>query len=148
MALVIVGLGLIAIFGQVGQSVTVANRLRDKTLADWIAVSRITELRVQGEFPPIGTRSEDVEMANTKWRLTINISANADSPFIHRADVSVAFADNPDRPVVTVAGFLLQPPQSAPPPVVGGWEPIDLTNQAQPGQNAPAQNPAAQVGLQ
>ena len=142
-ALAIVGLGLIAIFGQVGQSITVANRIRDKTLADWIAVNRITELRLQGTFPPIGTRSEDVDMANTRWRVTIDVSGT-ELANLHRADVSVAFADEPDRPIVTVASFLLQQAQPRLPPATGGWEPIDLSNQAAPGQNPPGQNPPGQ----
>ena len=35
-ALVIVGLGMIAVFGQISQSLTATARLRDKTLATWV----------------------------------------------------------------------------------------------------------------
>jgi general secretion pathway protein I len=136
-ALAIVGLGLIAVFGQVSQSVTTATRLRDKTLADWIAVDRITELRLTGDFPAIGTRSDDVDMANTKWRYSVKVSATEVAD-IRRADVSVGFAENPDRPLVTVAGFLVSPVQPRVPPITSGWEPITAEDAATPpGQNPP-----------
>ena len=45
-ALAIIGLGMVAVFSQLNQSLLAASRLRDKTLASWIALDRITELRV------------------------------------------------------------------------------------------------------
>ncbi len=67
-ALVIVALGLMAAFGQVNQSLTVSSRLRDKTLAHWIASNEMTRMRLLADFPAIGTRSDEVEMARTNWR--------------------------------------------------------------------------------
>jgi general secretion pathway protein I len=135
-ALAIVALGLMAVFGQVSQSVTVAIRLRDKTFADWIAMDQITQLRLGGDFPAVGTRTEDVDMANTKWRCTVKVSAT-DVADLRRADVSVAFADNPDRPVVSVASFLVRQPQPVAPPITNGWEPITPEDEAK----APAPTP-------
>jgi hypothetical protein len=68
---------------------------------------------------------------------------------LRRADVSVAFADSPDRPVVTVASFLVRQPEPRVPPIIGGWEAITPEAQAgaaaqnpPPGQNPPPiQNP-------
>ena len=108
-ALVIVALGLMAAFGQVNQSLTVASRLREKTLAHWVAVNKITELRLLGEFPAIGTRSDEVEMARTKWRFTIKV-VKTPVEALRRIDVSIAFADRPDSVVTTLTGFLGRPP--------------------------------------
>ena len=47
-ALVIVGLGLMAVFSQLNQTIMTASMLRDRTLAHWVAVDRITELRLEG----------------------------------------------------------------------------------------------------
>ena len=110
-ALVIVALGLMAAFGQVNQSLTVASRLRDKTLANWVAVNQMTQLRLLGEFPAIGTRSDEVEMARTTWRYTIKV-VKTPLAALRRVDISIAFGDRPDAVVTTLTGFLGRPAQA------------------------------------
>ena len=110
-ALVIVALGLMAAFGQVNQSLTVASRLRDKTLANWVAVNQMTQLRLLGEFPAIGTRSDGVEMARTTWRYTIKV-VKTPLAALRRVDISIAFADRPDAVVTTMTGVLGRPGQA------------------------------------
>ncbi len=112
-ALVIVALGLMAAFGQVNQTLTVASRLREKTLANWVAVNEMTRLRVLGEFPAISTRSDEVEMARTKWRYTIKV-VKTPVDALRRVDISIAFADRPDSVVTTLTGFLGRPPAVTP----------------------------------
>jgi general secretion pathway protein I len=110
-ALAIIAFGLIAVFSQLGQSATAAARLREKTLAHWVATEKLTELRLSRAFPGLGTSSDEIEMANTRWRYEIRISATEGSE-LRRADVSVAFADEPDRPVATATGFLAERAQA------------------------------------
>lgn len=113
-ALVIVALGLLAAFGQMNQTLTAANRLRERTLAHWVAMDRLAELRLAGDFPPVGRQSDEVEMANTRWRYEIVVS-KTEVDALRRAEIAVAFADQPDRPVATVTGFVGRPvPGSAP----------------------------------
>ena len=119
-ALVIVALGLMAAFGQVNQTLTVSSRLRDKTLAHWVAVNEMTRLRLLGEFPAIGSRSDEVEMARTSWRYTINV-VKTPLDALRRVDISVAFADRPDSVVTTLTGFLGRPQAAA----QGGAAPAD-----------------------
>ena len=107
-ALVIVALGLMAAFGQVNQTLTVASRLRDKTLAHWVAMNEMTRLRLLGEFPAIGSRSDDVDMARTTWRYTIKV-VKTPVEAIRRVDISIAFEDRPDSVVTTLTGFLGRP---------------------------------------
>lgn len=104
-ALVIVGLGMIAVFSQVSQSLTATARLRDKTLATWVATDRITELRLAGEFPDVGDRSDELDMAGVRWVYSIKTTDVGVEDF-RRVDVTVAFADQPDRQLVEVSGFL------------------------------------------
>lgn len=106
-ALAIIAFGLIAVFGQLSQSATAATRLRDKTLAHWVAVDKLTGLRLSGAFPSVGTSSDDVELANRRWHYEIKISAT-DGAKLRRADVTVSFAEKPDRPLITVTGFLAE----------------------------------------
>ncbi len=106
-ALVVVGLGLMAAFGQVNQSLIGASRLKDKTLAHWIAMDRMTELRLLDEFPAEGTRADEVEMAGINWRYSIRVTKTP-LDALRRVDISVGFADRPDSIVSTLTGFLGQ----------------------------------------
>ena len=119
-ALVIVALGLMAAFGQVNQTLTVSSRLRDKSLAHWVAVNEMTRLRLLAEFPAIGSRSDEVEMARTNWRFTINV-VKTPLDALRRVDISVAFADRPDSVVTTLTGFIGRPQAAA----QGGAAPAD-----------------------
>jgi len=110
-ALVIVALGLIAAFGQVNQTITTASRLREKTIAHWIAMNELTRLRLLGEFPATGSRSDEVEMARTTWRYTVKVVKTEMASF-RRVDISVALADQPDAVVTTVSGLLASSPQA------------------------------------
>lgn len=142
-ALAIIAFGLVAVFSQLSQSATAAARLREKTLAHWVAVDRLTELRLSGAFPGEGVSSDEIEMANTRWRYEVKVSAT-DTDDLRRADVSVAYADSPDRPLATVTGFLAE--RRA---ITGlnqsGWSVID-PNAGAPGEAQPEekQEPDAQ----
>ena len=126
-ALVIVALGLMAAFGQVNQSLTVASRLRDKTLANWVAVNQMTELRLVGEFPAIGSRSDEVDMARNTWRYTIKV-VKTPLAAIRRVDISIAFADRPDTVVTTLTGFLGRPPAAGPANApTADWSPLEAS---------------------
>jgi general secretion pathway protein I len=109
-ALVIVSLGMIAVFSQLNQMVGMTSRLRDKTLAHWIAVDQITELQANRAYPSVGAKSDEVDMANATWSYTVKISQIGDLD-MRRVDVSVAFADSPDDILAEVSGFIAPPQQ-------------------------------------
>lgn len=128
-ALVIVALGLIAAFGQVNQTLTTTSRLRDKTLAHWVAMNEMTRLRLLGEFPAIGSSSDEVEMARMTWRYTIKV-VKTPMESLRRVDISVSFADRPDAVVTTLSGLLVSQPQATPLPpgqVEAQWLPLEPT---------------------
>lgn len=124
-AVAIVSFGLIAVFGQLSQSATAAGRLRDKTFAHWIAMNVLTERRLLRQLPSIGTESDDIEMANTRWRYEIRYSETGVEG-LRRADVTVSLAADRERPLATAIGFLAERP-SASTAGLGSvdWLPID-----------------------
>ncbi len=107
-ALAIVALGLIGVFGQVSQSASAANRLREKTLASWVALNRLTELRLSGVFPRTGTTSGDVEMANGKWHWEMTVTDADEQKNFRRAEIAVSTVDKPGRPLAVMSGFVMQ----------------------------------------
>jgi general secretion pathway protein I len=106
-ALAIIALGLIAVFGQFNQSAIAASRLRDKTFAHWIAMNLLTERRLATQPPGGSSESDEIEMANSRWHYEITYS-DTDVEGMRRAEVAVSFADDPDRPLTTAVGFLMQ----------------------------------------
>jgi len=104
-AMAILSLGMIAVFSGMNQSLNVTTRLRDKTLASWIALNRIAELQVTGEYPEAGNRHDQVEMAHMQWVYNMQIS-NIPQIEMRRIDITVSFVDSPDDILATVVGFI------------------------------------------
>jgi len=44
-----------------------AQHLQNKTIAQWVALNRLSELRVTKQFPTIGSTKGDSDMAGRKW---------------------------------------------------------------------------------
>ena len=110
-ALVIVSMGMIAVFSQLNQMLGATSRLRDKTFAHWIAVDQITELQANRAYPSVGQKSDEVDMANATWAYTVKTSQIGDLN-MRRVDVTVAFADTPEDILAEVSGFLAAPQQA------------------------------------
>lgn len=105
-ALVIVSLGMLAVITAVTQAASNNAYVRDKTVANWVAMNRITEMRLQPQPPSVGETSGEVEMAGTRWRWTAKVSAIPE--ILRRIDVGVFPADSgaEDAPrLAIVTGF-------------------------------------------
>ena len=107
-ALVIVALGMMAVNTQLNRYAVAASFVETKTLASWVATNQITALSVGNEWPGVGREEEDVEFAGRQWRCQIVVS-ETDVTNLHRVDVEVALADDPERVLHKVSG-LVEPP--------------------------------------
>lgn len=104
-ALVIVSLGLLGVITAVGQTANNAHYMREKTIAHWVAMNRLTEARLQPSAPKIDKTSDEVEMAGRKWRWTM-IVTQTPVESMRRIDVSVRPEDAPqDSSLAFVSGF-------------------------------------------
>jgi general secretion pathway protein I len=104
-ALVIVSLGMLGVIEAVSQTAGNTSYLRDKTLAHWIAMNRVTELRLEPQAPKIDKTSNEVEMAGRRWRWTAQVT-QTQLQSMRRIDVSVRLADAAeDSSLVSVTGF-------------------------------------------
>ena len=124
-ALIIVSLGMLGVIQAVSQTASNSAYLRDKTLAHWIAMNRLTEIRLEEQPPDIETTSDEVEYAGRRWRWRTEVS---ETPIesMRRIDVRVALADSGDdrSSLAMVTGFygMSLAPAGA---VVISWEAID-----------------------
>jgi general secretion pathway protein I len=66
-ALVIVALGLTALMVAVNGTARTSGHLRDKSLAQWIALNRLTEIRLNVVKFGQNTDTGEVEFGNRKW---------------------------------------------------------------------------------
>lgn len=94
---------------QVGsQYISSYERIRDKTLAGWLADNRINEVRLMEELPGISENSTDRDYGPFRWRVTTAVMGTND-PTMRRIEVSIAqFRDNRPEPVPihTLAAFV------------------------------------------
>ena len=109
MALAVLAIALGALIKGGMENATNAAYLRDKALADWVAMNRIAEVRLAGGWPETGTTRGTVEMARREWRWTVKISTTFDGD-VRRLDVAVSDARAPrETALVHRIGFIGRP---------------------------------------
>ena len=137
-ALAVVVLGMMAVVKALNEYTDRTDRVRQKTLASWIATNKLTEIAIGPAWPEVGDSDADVEFAHQQWRCEIKVSKTAVDN-LRRVDVSVSLLSDPGRVVHKVSalieppappGFL--PPQWSAPP--GGGPGGGRGPRGQPGQ--------------
>ena len=105
-ALAILGIGMLAVFKTIGDTVNNVDELRDRSFAEWIADNRITEVRISGEMPSVEETAGEVEFAGRQWHWLTKVS-QTQVQGLRRIDVSVRRDDDPeDSSIVTLSGFV------------------------------------------
>ncbi|WP_240433413.1 type II secretion system minor pseudopilin GspI [Solimonas sp. K1W22B-7] len=87
-AVAVVAIAMGAIITGLARYADNAARLREKTVALWVAHNRLTELELQRAWPDIGKSDGEVMMAGVKWKWFVEIKATPD-PHLRRADIRV-----------------------------------------------------------
>jgi general secretion pathway protein I len=111
-ALAITIVAFMAMYGSMMYVVTATTVLQEKTIATWIALDRITELRISREFPEEDESTGKIKMAGVEWVYKIKVNTT-DSDNIRQAIVKVSTADKPDITAGQATGALLKPPQGS-----------------------------------
>lgn len=115
-ALAVFAVGITALVQAGAQRAEQIGYLRDRTLASWIATDRMAELRLEREWPSVGTRSGEVEMAGRRWRWQAHIGTTPNES-IRDVEVEV-FRGEGDQPIARVTGYLGDPADTP-------WGPAD-----------------------
>jgi general secretion pathway protein I len=115
-ALVVIALGMLGVIQAVSQTASNTGYLRDKTVAHWIGMNRLTEVRLQKTAPGIDKSSDEVEMAGRRWKWTMNVTQTPVES-IRRIDISVRPEEAKEgASLASVSGFYgtaVAPPGSA-----------------------------------
>jgi general secretion pathway protein I len=104
-ALVIVSLGMLAVIQAVGQTVSNTTYLRDKTIAHWVLMNKLTEVRLANTLLENTETKGEVEMAGTNWQWRMRVSAT-DVTSMQRIDINVAPKEaGDDASIANISGF-------------------------------------------
>jgi general secretion pathway protein I len=66
-ALTIIAISLGALLSTSGAQTNNATYLKQKTLAHWVAVNELTQIRISKEFPDVGDKKGSASMAGHDW---------------------------------------------------------------------------------
>jgi general secretion pathway protein I len=143
-ALVIVSLGMLAVIQAVSSTASNTAYLREKTVAHWVAMNKMTDVRLLQQPPPMGKSTGDVTMGNLRWRWTVTVSAT-DVPSMRRIDVDVSPGDgDEDNRLASLTGFYGE--KIAQPGVVQAqFEAPPVPLQGQPNPQGAPQTPTPQI---
>lgn len=104
-ALVVVGLGMLAVIQTVSQTAKNASYMRDKTIAHWIAMNQLTQVRLQPNPPAVDKSSDEVKMAGRDWRWTMVVTQSPVES-IRRIEVRVRPSEAPETSSLAfITGF-------------------------------------------
>ncbi len=107
-ALLVFGLIATAAAEVGSQYISSYERVRDKTLAGWLADNRINELRLQEDLPGISENSDDRDYGTYRWQVT-TVVQGTEEPSMRRVEVTVArytSGRTEATPVHTLSAFL------------------------------------------
>ncbi len=106
-ALVIVTMATLAISGQVAQTARNTRLIQTKTFGTWIAMNKVTELRLVEGVPSANRDDGEVEFAGRDWVWESEIKPPSDQvENFMRIEVAVALADEPDQIIAEAIGFV------------------------------------------
>lgn len=109
-ALLVFGLIATAAAEVGSQYISSYERIRDKTLAGWLADNRVNELRLEENLPGISENSRDVEYGSFRWQVTTRV-LGTEEPTMRRVEVEVGLyrgQGSEPAPVHTLSAFLGQ----------------------------------------
>ncbi|VAX06771.1 hypothetical protein MNBD_GAMMA26-1242 [hydrothermal vent metagenome] len=105
-AMVVIGIALLALASTGSKQVNQLQQLQQQTLAHWVAQNVITEFRLAGIHPP-GETSGVEKMGQQNWYWLLN-AATASDPLLLRLDVQVYADSGHQQLVLAETGFSLR----------------------------------------
>jgi general secretion pathway protein I len=132
-AMSIVVVSFVAIYGVVLQMVGATTLMQEKTMASWVAFDRVTELRVSGDYPGEGSEDGLIEMGGSTWSYTREVR-NTASEDLRQIIVKVSLEDEPDNILAMASGALVRNQRTA------GNIPTDQLNPGFGGTNPADEN--------
>ncbi|NVJ64857.1 MAG: type II secretion system minor pseudopilin GspI [Gammaproteobacteria bacterium] len=92
------------VYGLFNSSAQSISANRDKTLASYVAKNYIAELQLADNWPSVGTKDSEMELANREWKIKHQVVETSE-PKMRRVTVTVAYGGDG---TFTMTGFVGQ----------------------------------------
>jgi general secretion pathway protein I len=90
------------------QNASNTSALRDRAIAQWVAANKLAEVQLQKNWPSIGKKTGQSEMASTPWYWQTEVSKVNDKD-LRRIVVRVKKTQNAESYLYSLPGFLASP---------------------------------------
>lgn len=103
-AMAVLGLAMLALIETGGNSAASLDRLRDKTLAQWVAMNVLAESQLEQEAAKPGTRNGTASMAARDWYWSVVSKTTPDADVL-RLEVEVRREKQDEAPLIRLVGL-------------------------------------------
>jgi general secretion pathway protein I len=104
-ALAVLAIALAAAIKGISSHVSNLAYLKERSLAHWVALNALTELRVSGQWPSAGEIKGDENMAGRQFLWTIKVTESKGND-VRRLDVVVTPEEDDQRPLSTMVSYV------------------------------------------
>ena len=103
-ALLVIAIGLGAVMATTSETGWKSAKLRESTIANWVAYNEIARYRATRTWNNVSNLSGETEMANAEWQWRMQVQ-KTDDPSLRRLEVEVTLKDD-DAVKARVTGFV------------------------------------------
>lgn len=104
-ALAVVALALTALVKAASDRAATAAYLRDKTIAHWVAMNRVTQAQIEADSPPLGGSSGSASMGGRQWYWRMRVATTPDAD-TRRLEVEVRSREDGAVPLARLIAFV------------------------------------------
>ena len=97
-----------ALIGTAARMTSDAAGLRDRTLANWVAMNELATLRLSSTWPQLGKQDANAEMGGRKWHWVAKVTKTSDQDLL-RVDIDVSAATDKKNVISSLTGFIGRP---------------------------------------
>lgn len=107
-SLVILSSSFLALVQVAGNYTSNAIYLRDKTIAHWVGMNKMAELRLAEQFPDLGSTSGKEEMASREWFWEQEVEESANEQF-RKVNLKVKLEQEAENGLINLTAFVRKP---------------------------------------
>ena len=105
-AMSVLAIGMVTLIKVATQNTIQTGYLKDKTLAHWVAVNKINEVKLKSSWPDKGKTSGTVEMASRDWYWKLKVSDYGKrSEKVRILEIDIRLKERDEDPLVSFVSF-------------------------------------------
>lgn len=106
-AMSVLAIGMLTLIKVSNQTTIQTSYLKEKTLAQWVAINKINEVKLESNWPDKGSSNGTVTMANRDWYWKLKVSDyKKHFQNIRMLEVDIRLEDKNDDALVSFVSFV------------------------------------------